>query len=104
MASNENSPEANAFRDQFPELVPGIQSPETLADHLFAKKVIAMEVLEAVGRETLTTQQKTRKLLQCVYNSIVFIDPKHFWVFVEILQQEAYAQQLAKNLELKHGK
>ena len=81
-----------------------IQYPNTLAVHLYAKKVISLEVLEAVGKETLTIQQKTRKLLQCVYNSIVCIDPKLFWVFVEILQQEPSSQTLVKNLKLKYGK
>ena len=103
MACNEDTPEANTFRSQFAELVTGVQNPQSLADHLFAKGIIALQVLQEIGKETLTTEQKTRKLLERVYASIISIDPKHFRIFVEILRQEVYAEQLVKNLELKYG-
>lgn len=103
MACNEDTPEANAFRSQFAALVSGIQNPQSLADHLFAKRTIAVQVMQEIGKETLTTEEKTRKLLERVYTSITSIDPKHFRVFVEILQQEAYAEQLVKNLELEYA-
>ena len=104
MACNEDTPEANTFRSQFAELVSGIQNPQSLADHLFAKRIISLEVLQEFGKETLTTEEKTRKLLEHVYTSIISIDPKHFRVFVEILRQEPFAEQLVKSLELEYGK
>ena len=104
MACNEDTAEANTFRSQIAELVTGIQNPQSLADHLFAKRIIALQVWQEIGKETLTTEQKTRKLLECVYTSIISIDPKHFRVFVDILRQEAYAEQLVKNLELEYRK
>ena len=103
MACNEGTPEANTFRNQFAELVTGIQNPQSLADHLFAKRIIALQVLQEIGKDSLTTEQKTRKLLECVFRSIVSIDSNHFWVFVGILGQEAYAEQLVKNLKLEYG-
>ena len=104
MACNENTPEAITFRRRFPELVSGIRNPQSLADHLFAENIIAVQVLQEIGKETLTTEQKTRRLLERVYMSIIYSNPKHFSVFVEILRREASAEQLVKNLELEYGK
>ena len=103
MACNENTPEAITFRRRFPELVSGIQNPQSLADHLFAENIIVVQVLQEIGKETLT-REKTRRLLERVYMSIIYSDPKHFSVFVEILRREASAEQLVKNLELEYGK
>ena len=100
MASNEDSPEARAFQQHFPQLVSAIQNPDTLADQLFARNIISIEVHQEVCNHTLTIHHKNRKLLQHVYNQISFVKCGIFWKFLEILKQESYAKELTKDLEV----
>ena len=103
MAGNEDTPEANALQKCWVQLTQGIQDPESVADHLFSKKLISHETLQEVGNRTLSTSQKNRKVLQCVYTHITSVNRDRFWDFLEILRKEEYSVYLANDLETAYG-
>ena len=102
MASNDETPEARAFREHYSTLVKAIQDPDTIADELFSKRILSREVLMELQSCNLSTAKKNGKMLQCVYDHLVFIDPSKLQVFTDILRQEAYAVHLSDKLEASY--
>jgi len=98
MASNEETPEAKAFREHYATLAKAIQNPDTLVNELFAKGILSREVLEELQTSSLSTPKKNGRIVQCVYNYLVFIDPSKLQVFIDILRQESYSSQLSEKL------
>ena len=99
MASNEDTPEARAFQEHYSTLVNVIQDPDTLADQLFSKRILSREVLVGLQTPGLSNLMKNRKILQCVFDRIVFVDSSSFWVFTDVLKCEAYTEPLSHKLE-----
>ena len=103
MASNEETPEAKAFREHYATLAKAIQNPDTLANELFTKGILSREVLEELQTCSLSTPKKNGRIVQCVYNYLVFIDPSKLQVFSDILRQESYSSQLSEKLIASYG-
>jgi len=103
MASNEETPEARAFQEHYATLVNAIQHPDALARQLFSKGILSREVLVGLQPSCLSNTDKNAKILLCVYDHLVFIDPSKLWVFIEILRQEKYAVELSDKLEASYG-
>ena len=99
MALNEDSPEARAFQEHYSTLVSAIQDPDTLADQLFFKRILSQEVLVGLQTPGLSNLMKSQKILQCVFDQIVFVDSSSFWVFTDVLKCEAYTEPLSNMLE-----
>ena len=99
MASNDDTPEARAFQEHYSTLVNVIQDPDTIADQLFSKRILSREVLVGLQTPGLSNLVKNRRILQCVFNRIVFVDPSSFWVFTDVLKCEAYTEPLSHKLE-----
>ena len=99
MASNEDTPEARAFQEHYSTLVNAIQDPDTLADQLFSKRILSREVLVGLQTPGLSNLMKNRRILQCVFDRIVFVDASSFWVFTDVLKYEAYTEPLSNKLE-----
>ena len=99
MASNEDTPEARAFQEHYSTLVNVIQDPDTLADQLFSKRILSREVLVGLQTPGLSNLMKNRKILQCVFDRIVFVNSSSFWIFTDVLKREAYAEPLSNMLE-----
>ena len=102
MASNEETPEARAFREHYATLVKAIQDPDTVANELFSKRILSREVLMELRPCNLSTTKKNGMMLQCVYDHLVCIDPSKLHVFTDVLRQEAYAVHLSDTLEASY--
>ena len=102
MASNEETPEARAFREHYATMVKAIQDPDTIANELFSKGILSREVLMELRPCNLSTAKKNGMILQCVYDHLVFIDPSKLHVFTDVLRQEAYAVHLSDKLEASY--
>lgn len=74
-----------------------IQSPEVVADELFAKGSIEFGIKEKVHLHTLTTSEKSEILLGAVWHKII-VDPNEFHVFISILQKEPTTKNIADRL------
>ena len=103
MASNEETPEARAFQEHYATLVNAIQHPDALARQLFSKRIISREVLVGLQPSCLSDTDKNAKILLCVYDHLVFIDPSKLRVFIDILRQEEYAEELSDKLKASYG-
>ncbi len=94
-----NSPEAQALRQQFDRLVESIQAPAEVADGAFSRGLIPQAVHEeATDPASGPRMRRNRILLQAVL-SHVQEEPSSFEVFVEILRKERAYENLAKKLE-----
>jgi len=102
MASNEETPEARAFQEHYATLVNAIQDPDALARQLFSKGILSREVLVGLQPSCLSNTDKNAKILLCVYDHLVLIDPSKLHVFTDVLRQEAYAVHLSDKLEASY--
>ena len=75
------SPEYAAFQECYPDILTAIQSPEHLANVLFAKNVIDNEVKAQVHLDPQTIMKKGSILLDAVEQAIR-ADPDSFHVHV----------------------
>ncbi len=81
-----NSPEAQALRQQFDRLVESIQAPAEVADGAFSRVLIPQAVHEeATDPFTGPKMRRNRILLQAVL-SHVQVEPSGFGVFLGILR------------------
>jgi len=74
-----------------------IQSPETLANKLFSRRVIDTCVKEKVHLPTLTTHEKCHILLNAVERQIKYRHER-FYKFVHALQDEPTMEDLSCQL------
>jgi len=74
-----------------------IQSPETLANKLFSRRVIDTCVKEKVHLPTLTTHEKCQILLNAVERQIKYRHER-FYKFVHALQDEPTMEDLSRQL------
>ena len=91
------SPEAAVFRRHYRELKAVIQSPEIVADELFARGSIDSGVKEKVHLHTNTTSQKCEILLHAIELKIS-VDPDEFHVLINVLQKEPATKEIADSL------
>ena len=91
------SPEAVVFRSHYTELKAAIQSPEVVADELFAKGSIDFGVKEKVHLHTRTTSENCEILLHAIGQHIS-VDPKEFHVFISVLQKQPATKEFADRL------
>ena len=91
------SPEAVVFRSYYAELKAAIQSPEIVADELFARGSIDFAIKEKVYLHTHTTSEKCEILLRSIGQKI-FIDPREFRVLISVLQKEPATKEFADRL------
>ncbi len=103
MASNEGSPEAQAFQELYSELVKGLLDPQSVAENLFSKRLISFQKLKEIGNFNLTTTQKCRVLVEDVFNTIVFQNPAVFHLFIDALEEERCSGSLASKLRRSFG-
>lgn len=96
------SPEYAAFRECYADILTAIQSPEHLANELFAKNVIDNEVKDQVHLDPQTRMKKGHILLDAVEQAIR-ADPTCFHVFTEALHQEGTSGVQTVCLKLKEA-
>ena len=96
------SPEYAAFQECYPDILTAIQSPEHLANVLFAKNVIDNEVKAQVHLDPQTIMKKGRILLDAVEQAIR-ADPESFHVFTKALYQENTSGVQTVCLKLKRA-
>ena len=99
MESQDDSPEAKAFRQYFPRLVDTIQDPESFADNLFSRNVIGRGLLqEVVQLGTLTKPQKSRKLLMAVHDQLM-LDSSKITKVMEALSVDSSLKVVVDDLQ-----
>ena len=94
---NWTSPEAAVFRRHYSELKAAIQSPEIVADELFARGSIDFTIKEKVHHHTRTTSESCEILLNVIGQKI-FVDPGEFHVLISVLQKEPATKKFADTL------
>ena len=85
------------FRKHYNDLKAAIQSPETVADELFARGSIDSAVKEKVHLHTNTTSQKCEILLHAIELTIN-VDPDKFHVLISVLHKEPATKEIADSL------
>ena len=88
------------FRRHYTELKAAIQSPEIVADKLFARDSIDSGIKEKVHLSTHTTSENCEILLHAIGQKI-YVDPGEFYVFISVLQKEPAIKEFADRL-LRH--
>ena len=91
------SPEAAVFRSQYTELKAAIQSPEIVADELFAKGSIEFGIKEKVHLQTRTTIENCEILLHAIGQKIN-ANPNEFHELITVLQKEPVTKEVADRL------
>ena len=91
------SPEAAVFRRHYSELKAAIQSPEIVADELFARGSIDFTIKEMVHHHTRTTTENCEILLHAIGQKI-FADPSELHVLITVLQKEPATKNFADTL------
>ena len=91
------SPEAAVFRRHYTDLKAAIQSPEIVADELFARGSIDSGIKEKVHHHTRTTSESCEILLHAIGQKI-YVDPGEFHVLISVLQKEPATKEFADRL------
>ena len=91
------STEAAVFRRHYTELKAAIQSPEIVADELFARGSIDFGIKEKVHLHTCTTSENCEILLHAIWQKII-VDPNQFRELITVLQKEPATKKLADRL------
>ena len=91
------SPEAAVFRRHYTELKSAIQSPEIVADELFARGSIDSGIKEKVHLHTRTTSENCEILLDAIGKKIT-VDPNEFYILIGVLQKESATEKVANRL------
>ena len=91
------SPEAAVFRRHYTELKAAIQSPEIVADELFARGSIDSGIKEKVHLHTRTTSENCEVLLHAIGQKIN-VDPNEFHELITVLQKEPVTKEVADRL------
>ena len=95
------SPESQTIQEHFPTLISAIASPDTVADHLFAKSIITSAVHENVTSSAYRLE-KNRKLMSALLSHMV-VTPQSFQVFLAILKKQQVYEDLIKILQSTYG-
>ena len=85
------------FRRHYTELKAAIQSPEIVADELFARGSIDFGIKEKVHLHTCTTSENCEILLRAIWQKIV-VDPNQFHELITVLQKEPATKKFADRL------
>ena len=85
------------FRRHYTELKAAIQSPEIVADELFARGSIDAGIKEKVHLQTLPMSEKCEILLGAIGRNIS-VDPGEFHVLISVLQKEPATKKFADRL------
>ena len=91
------SPEAAVFRRHYTELKAAIQSPELVADELFARGSIDSRIKEKVHLHTRTTSENCEILLHAIGQKII-VDPSEFHQLITVLQKQPATKTFADRL------
>ena len=91
------SPEATVFRCCYTKLKAAIQSPEIVADELFARGSIDFGIKQKVHLHTRTTSENCEILLHAIGQKI-FEEPTEFHVLISVLQKEPATKTIADRL------
>ena len=92
-----DSPENQAFRKAYSDLVVAIDQPESLATKLYSQAVIGGDVLDGVFNAQKTQLYKTSILLSAVERHIT-VNPSMLGVFLATLREESTMKHLADTL------
>ena len=98
-----DGPGYRAFRDNYVNLVIGIQSPEDLADRLFSKRIITDGIRDKVGNVMFDKRTKTRELLAAVESKLIS-EPASFHKFVAVIKEDQVYQDIAQKLTESYEK
>ena len=101
MASPEASPECQTIQEHTATLIATITSPDPIADHLFSKNIITMDVYESVTSCT-SRADKNRKLIFALLNHMK-VSPQSFQVFLAALKNQQAYGELIKILQSTYG-
>ena len=74
-----------------------IQSPEIVADELFARGSIDSGIKEKVHLQTCTTSENCEILLHAIGQKII-VDPNQFHELISVLQKEPATKEFADRL------
>ena len=85
------------FRRHYTELKAAIQSPEMVADELFARGSIDSGIKEKVHLHTRTTSENCEILLHAIGQKIT-VDPNQFHELITVLQKEPATKKFADRL------
>ena len=91
------SPEAAVFRSHYTELKAAIQSPEIVADELFARGSIDSGIKEKVHLHTRTTSENCETLLDAIGKKIT-VDPSEFYILIRVLRKEPATEKVANRI------
>ena len=83
-----------AIQRHYNNLQGGIQSPSELASKLYSRSIITQDVRDRAGQmTTFTTDDRNAILLNAVERAI-YSDPRYFWQFMDILNDDPTTKRL----------
>ena len=83
------------FRRFIEDLTLSIDAPESLAQKLFSKEFISQSVYQAAIAQAKSPRERTRNLLDNVYDKIV-LDPENLRKFLTLLHQLPASADLSR--------